>query len=225
MTAGGVALVVRTWAAEVDLRPPVALLPATAETADDWDRIAAALAVTRTVHALNLRGHGGSDWPGTYSITLMADDVSGVLPQLSDRPVDLIAHSLGGLVACEVASAHPELMRRLVLEDVGLLHPRPARFPDRPAGELPFDWRMVEQVRPEIDDPDPRWPRVVAGISARILVIAGGPTSPVPQEHVADLARTAQRGRLLTIDAGHLVHATEPEAFLEAATRFLDSPD
>ena len=84
---------------------------------------------------------------------------------------------------------------------------------------------MVEQVRPEIDEPDPRWPAVIAGIAAPMLVIAGGPTSPMPQAQVADLARTAQNGRLVTIPAGHLVHATEPEAFLEAATRFLNSPD
>ena len=79
ITIGEVALAVKTWAAATDQHPPVALLPATAETADDWDQIAACLAETRTVHAVNLRGHGGSDWPDTYSIQLMADDVAGFL--------------------------------------------------------------------------------------------------------------------------------------------------
>lgn len=218
----GVGLVVRTWTAEEDLHPPVVLLPATAETADDWDGIASALCGTRTVHGVNLRGHGGSDWPGTYSIRLMADDVAGLLPQITDRPVDLVAHSLGGLVACDVASAHPALVRRLVLEDVGLLRPRAPRLPSRPSGELSFDWHMVEQVRPEVDTPDARWATVVAGIAAPLLVIAGGPTSTMPQEQVGDLARTASNGRLVTIDAGHLVHATEPDAFLDAVTLFLD---
>lgn len=224
-TVDGVELVVKTWAAADDLRPPVALLPATAETADDWDEIAPALAATRTVHAINLRGHGRSDWPGTYSIRLMAHDVAGLLPQLTDLPMDLIAHSLGGLVACDVASRRPDLIRRLVLEDVGLLRPRPTRLLDRPGCDLPFDWAMVEQVRAEVDEPDPRWSQVVARISAPILVIAGGPTSTMPQEQVADLTRAARSGRLTTIDAGHLVHATEPDAFLEAAMAFLDRTD
>ena len=221
----GIGLVVKTWGAEENLHPPVVLLPATAETADDWHEVASALALTRTVHSVNLRGHGGSDWPGTYSIESMASDVVGLLPQLADHPVDVIAHSLGGLIACTVAASHPRLVRRLVLEDIGLLRPRPATVPDRPAGELEFDWRMVEQVRLEIDTPDSRWPIIIAEITAPILVIAGGPTSSMPQEHVADLARTAQNGQLVTVDAGHLVHATEPEAFLAAATTFLDSPD
>ncbi len=220
----GVAIVVKTWAAEKDLHPPVALLPATAETADDWDAVAVALARTRTVHAVNLRGHGDSDWPGIYSVALMAHDVAGLLPQLTADTIDLIGHSLGGLVACDVASAHPQLIRKVVLEDIGLLHPRPVRAQSRPDGDLPFDWRMVEQIRPEIDFPSPRWPQVVARIHAPLLVIAGGPTSPMPQEHVADLARTAQHGQLMTIDAGHFVHDTKPEAFLEAAIDFLDSP-
>jgi len=218
----GVTLRVRVWPATDQSRPPVVLLPATAETAEDWDVVASALRHAGTVYAVNLRGHGPSDWPGTYSIRAMADDVTSLLRQLGGPPVDLVGHSLGGLVACTVASAHPELLRRLVLEDVGLLRPRPAAMPARPDGVLPFDWRMVEQVRPEIDDPDPRWPAVVARIAAPTLVIAGGPSSPVPQEHVAELVRTIPDGRLVTVDAGHLVHAKRPEEFTHHLQAFLD---
>jgi len=219
----GVTLVVKTWQAERDLHAPVVLLPATAETADDWDVVASALVPTRTVHAVNLRGHGLSDWPGTYSIQLFANDVTALLPRLTDRPVDLVAHSLGGLVACAVAAARPELVHRLVLEDVGLLRPRPPALPPKPDGILSFDWRMVEQVRPEIDNPDPQWAHTVAAISVPTLVIAGGPGSPVPQEQVADLAAALLDARMITIDAGHLVHATEPESFTDALRAFLDS--
>ena len=219
----GVTLVVRTWQAERDLHAPLVLLPATAETAEDWDTVASALFSTRTVHAVNLRGHGLSDWPGTYSIELLANDVSDLLPRLGDRPVDLVGHSLGGLVAIAVAASHPELLRRLVLEDVGLLRPRAAALPAKPAGVLAFDWRMVEQVRPEIDDPDPRWAHIAAGISVPTLVIAGGPRSPVPQEHVADLVAALPDAEMITIDAGHLVHATDPDVFVDALRAFLDS--
>jgi pimeloyl-ACP methyl ester carboxylesterase len=219
---GGVTLVVRTWRATEELHPPVVLLPATGETAEDWDVVASTLVASRTVHAVNLRGHGPSDWPGSYSIQLLADDVTGLLAQLGDQPIDLVGHSLGGLVACLVASSHPELIRRLVLEDVGLLRPRPAALPAKPPGVLPFDWRMVEQVRPEIDDPDPQWAQVAATIVAPALVIAGGPSSPVPHEQLADLVGTLPAGQLVTIDAGHLVHATEPDEFVHAVRGFLD---
>ena len=223
VTVNGVTLVVKTWQPEDALRPPVVLLPATGETADDWDVVASALADSRTVHAVNLRGHGPSDWPGTYSIQLFAEDVGSLISQLSDRPVDLVAHSLGGLVACMVASTRPELVARLVLEDVGLLRPRRPARPETPDGVLPFDWHMVEQVRPQIDTPDAHWAQTVAAIRAPTLVIAGGPSSTVPQAHVADLVRTLANGQLVTFDTGHLVHAAKPNDFIHALRTFLDS--
>ena len=219
----GVTLRVLVWPAVDTARPPVVLLPATGETAEDWDVVPSFLHSSRTVYAVSLRGHGPSDWPGHYSIQAMADDVTGLLQQRDDRPVDLVGHSLGGLLACRVASANPQLVRRLVLEDVGVPHARPASPPPRPPGVLSFDWRVVEQVRPEIDDPDPRWGEVVAGISAPTLVIAGGPSSPIPQEHVAELVRVLPDGRLVTVDAGHLVHATRPNEFTHHLLTFLDA--
>ena len=218
----GITLVVRVWPAANPTRPPAVLLPATAETAEDWDLVASSLCRSRPVYAVNPRGHGPSDWPGKYSIQLLADDVATLLQQLGDQSVDLVGHSLGGLVACRVASARPELVLRLVLEDIGLPHARPAATPPRPEGTLPFDWRVVEQVRPEIDNPDPQWRHILAGISASTLVVSGGPSSPVPQDHVAELVRIVPDARLVTIDAGHLVHATKPDQFINHVLTFLD---
>ncbi|XAS77231.1 alpha/beta hydrolase [Dermatophilaceae bacterium Sec6.4] len=201
---------------------PLVLLPATAETAEDWDLVASTLCRSRAVYAVNLRGHGPSDWPGTYSIGLMADDVTHLLDWgLTGGAVDLVGHSLGGLVACQVAAARPELVRRLVLEDVGLLHPRSADPPPKPAGVLLFDWGVVEQVRPEIDNFDPGWADVIAAIPTPSLVVAGGHRSPIPQERIDDLVRLLPNGQMVTIDAGHLVHATQPDAFIHHLVTFL----
>jgi pimeloyl-ACP methyl ester carboxylesterase len=52
---------------------------------------------------------------------------------------------------------------------------------------------------------------------------AGGTSSFLPQEHVAELAQTVAHGTRVTIDAGHLVHATKPGAFLAELTTFLGS--
>jgi pimeloyl-ACP methyl ester carboxylesterase len=203
---------------------PVVLLPATGETADDWNGVAARLSTTRTVFAVDLPGHGLSDWSGHYSIASMADAVLRLLPQLPTRgPADLVGHSLGGLIACRTTATAPELVRRLVLEDVGVLHPRDAAPPDRPPGQLQFDWRVVEQVRPEIDDPADDWPSVLTAISAPTLIIAGGATSQVAAAHVAELAGLIPACSSVTVEAGHLVHANQPEAFLHELTRFLDS--
>jgi pimeloyl-ACP methyl ester carboxylesterase len=222
----GITLAVRSWSCpEAEAAwPPVVLLHGTGATAGDWDAIAARLCADRPVFAVDLRGHGESTWPGTYAISLMTRDVAGLLPMLSATEVDLVGHSLGGLVACQVTAVSGQArVRRLVLEDVGVPHPRPAQTPARPAGPLPFDWAVVEQVRPEIDQPDSRWPRVMAAIEVPTLVIGGGASSFLPQEHVRELARTLTHGSCVTIDAGHLVHATRPDAFLATLTAFLNA--
>jgi pimeloyl-ACP methyl ester carboxylesterase len=212
----------RVWPAVENGKTPTVLLHATGKTAGDWDVIASGLCPERTVYAVDLRGHGGSDWPGTYGLNLFAHDVAGILDQLDASAVDLVGHSLGGLVACRVAAERQGHVRKLVLEDIGFPHPRPPGLPDRPAGDLPFDWHVVEQVRPEIDAPDAGWARIVAQITAPTLVIGGGAASPIPQAHVAELADRLADARLTTIAAGHLVHETVPGEYLRTLIAFLN---
>ncbi|NGM15867.1 alpha/beta hydrolase [Verrucosispora sp. WMMA2044] len=221
IVVGDLHFALRVWQAVDEYKTPAVLLHATGKTARDWDVIASGLCAERTVYAVDLRGHGASDWPGTYSLQLFAQDVIGILDQLDIGTVDLGGHSLGGLVACRVAAEPQGHVRKLVLEDIGFPHPRPPGLPDRPAGDLPFDWHMVEQVRPEIDDPDPGWADIVDRITAPTLLIGGGAASPVPQEHVAELADRLADAQLTTIAAGHLVHETVPDEYLRTLIAFL----
>lgn len=172
--------------------------------------------------AVDLRGHGESDRSGLYSIGSMAQDVAALLPHLSDQPLDLVGHSLGGLLALRAAATHPSLLRRLVLEDVGMPHRRVPSPPSRPAGDLPFDWRVVEQVRPEIDSPTAGWPQVVRGVSAPTLVVAGR-HSFVAAEHIDELLDALPDGRSVTLDTGHEVHSERPDEFTHILVAFLDS--
>ncbi len=218
---GGVVLSVLEWTCSSPAAPPVVLLPGTGATAPSWDAVAASLCTSRTVRAVDLRGHGESDWPGAYSIAQMGDDVGELLAGAGEPPVDLVGHSLGGLVALRVAAAHPGRVRRLVLEDVGMPHPRRPDPPTRPEGELGFDWRVVEQVRPEVDDPDPGWPDVVGSVVAPTLVVAGGPHSFVTAAHVAELVAALPDGRSVSLDTGHEVHEADPEGFTRELLTFL----
>jgi pimeloyl-ACP methyl ester carboxylesterase len=222
IAVGGLHFSVRVWQTVHKGKTPTVLLHASGKTARDWDVIASGLCTKRTVYAVDLRGHGSSDWPGTYSLNLFTHDVIGILDQLDTSVVDLVGHSLGGLVACRVAAERHGHVRKLVLEDIGFPHPRPPGLPHRPAGELPFDWHMVEQVRPEIDAPDPGWADIVGRITAPTLLIGGGAASQIPQEHVAELADRLADARLTTIAAGHLVHETAPREYLRTLTAFLD---
>lgn len=217
--AGGVRLAYQAWGAPG--APPLVLLHALGEGAADWDGVAPAFARHYRVYAPDLRGHGRSDWPGDYSVELMRADVLGFLDALGLDRVDLIGHSMGGLVACLLAQERPERVRALILEDIGAIRPRPPAAPARPAGELAYDWAMVLAVRRQIDDPDPAWWDRLSQVTAATLVIGGGPASHIPQDRVADLARRIPGARLETIPAGHLVHATEPAAFTRSALAFL----
>jgi pimeloyl-ACP methyl ester carboxylesterase len=97
-------------------------------------RLAPLLAESTTIHAVDMAGHGHSGHrPPGYSYWLM--DYVGDLSELVERhfpeseryPLDLVGHSLGGIVCALYAAAFPERVRRLVMIDsLGALS-RPAR--------------------------------------------------------------------------------------------------
>ncbi|MFB7531072.1 alpha/beta fold hydrolase [Streptomyces sp. NPDC056178] len=202
--------------------PSLLLLHALGEDATDWEAVVIpGLARSRRVYALDLRGHGRSDWPGDYSLELMQADVLGFLDVLGLDTVDLIGHSMGGVVAYLLAADHPQRVSRLVLEDVPAPRPRERTIPVKPDGDLSFDWEMVSAIRKQIDVPDPRWLHRLSGITAETLVVAGGPRSHVPQDGIAELARRIPGGRVVTIPVGHLIHRAAPEAFMKTVSEFL----
>lgn len=201
--------------------PPVVLLHALGEDAGSWRKVARRLARERRVYAVELRGHGRSAWPGTYSLQLLASDVLGVLDALGLAVVDLVGHSLGGVVAYLLAQDHPHRVARLVLEDVPVPRPREPVPPVRPEGELGFDWAVVTSLRPQLDTPDPAWRERLGRITAETLVVAGGPASHISQDGVAELARRIPGARLVTLPVGHMIHDEVPEEFTRTVVRFL----
>jgi pimeloyl-ACP methyl ester carboxylesterase/RimJ/RimL family protein N-acetyltransferase len=74
------------------------------------------------VVAVDLRGHGDSDAPQQrYTIEGLADDVGWVCEQLGIEHAVVVGHSLGGLVALELAATRPDLARAAALIDSVLL--------------------------------------------------------------------------------------------------------
>ena len=65
-----------------------------------WPALQALVQSGRRVVSLDLRGHGGSEWPadGRYDFEAFVEDLRAVLAQLGGRPV-VVAATLGGWVA------------------------------------------------------------------------------------------------------------------------------
>jgi pimeloyl-ACP methyl ester carboxylesterase len=101
--------------------PPVLLLHGGGQTRHAWSKTAEALAVAgwRAV-ALDLRGHGDSDWPasGEYDTEHFAADVQCVVKSLGRAPA-VVGASLGGMTALTAQRISEEqLFSAVVLVDI-----------------------------------------------------------------------------------------------------------
>jgi pimeloyl-ACP methyl ester carboxylesterase len=81
-----------------------------------WDYVAPELVAHGNVIALDLRGHGRSQWADAYGPGNHISDLKAFLNDLG-KPVVLVGHSMGGEIAQRVAADCPELVEALVLAD------------------------------------------------------------------------------------------------------------
>lgn len=172
LSVNGVRLRYETWGVG---ETPLLLLHGLGSSADDWFLQLPAFAAHHRCIAVDLRGHGLSDKPeGVYSMALFASDVAGVLRALDARPAHVLGLSLGGMVAQQLAIAHPEAVRSLVL-----LNTLPGFWPPAravvglAARRLTVPWRgrtMAEQAARVAADlfPAPEQAALRAQTAARI---------------------------------------------------------
>ena len=116
--------------------PTLVLAPGLTANAHSFDGlVGAGLAEVAHVLALDLRGRGESDQPGSgYAMEDHARDVLGLLDALGLRRVVMGGHSFGGLLTYWLAAYHPERVERCVVLDA------PAQV----------DPGVVEQIKPSL---------------------------------------------------------------------------
>jgi len=141
----GLDLRLHEWGAEGE--PGVLLLHSLAAHGHWWDGVASLLRERYHVIALDLRGHGASEWapsgPGGrgYAFEDYVADIATVIDLLGwQRPI-VIGHSLGGYLAAQLAATHPDRVGAVVLADVltGFsedLAARAARQAERPGPQF-----------------------------------------------------------------------------------------
>ncbi len=98
--------------------PEMVLLHGGAQNAHTWDTVA--LALDRPLVAIDLPGHGHSDWreDRAYWPTENAHAVAIAITELAPGARAVTGMSLGGLTALSLAHRYPHLVAELVLVDI-----------------------------------------------------------------------------------------------------------
>ena len=98
--------------------PDLVLFHGGAQNARTWDTVAMALGLD--ILAVDLPGHGLSDWRDdhTYSPVELSLDMVEVIGELAPNASGAAGMSLGGLTALFLADKSPELVKRLMLVDI-----------------------------------------------------------------------------------------------------------
>lgn len=113
---------------------PVVLIGSIGSTHQMWDKVVPLLARQLRVIAFDARGHGQSDTPeGPYSTNDLADDVVALLDHLGIESADVVGLSIGGQTALQLALAHPQRVRRIVVSNTGAKIGTPQGWADRAA--------------------------------------------------------------------------------------------
>jgi molybdate transport system substrate-binding protein len=144
VTVNGLRLHYLDWGNEG--KPPFILLHGISRTAHTFDHVARRYQKDYHVIAVDMRGHGDSAWDpnAQYLVEDYVKDIEGIVGQLQLRNVVMMGNSTGGRVVQVMAGLHPDLVSRIVVEDVG---------PERPASIADGFAQRVQQERAE----DAKW--------------------------------------------------------------------
>lgn len=116
ITRDGKALAYLDWRGRGDA---ALFLHGGALTAHSWDMVCLGLRDHWRCLALDLRGHGESDWAPEYSTETAVEDLATLIARNQFERIHLVGNSLGGMVAAHFAATHPERVATLTLVDIG----------------------------------------------------------------------------------------------------------
>jgi esterase len=126
--------------------PPLVLLHGLGESADVWRPIAPRLAAEFHVLAIDLRGHGDSDWHDTYSPQEQGDDIGELIGVLGLAPAAVVGLGMGGRAAALLAARQEHVLTRFVDIGAGVRMYHPA---ERQTAEAILDMPRVYETPEE----------------------------------------------------------------------------
>ncbi len=219
----GLRLHLRRWPGEAG--PLKVILHGWSDTSGTWQRVARHLPPQWNLAAPDWRGFGLSERGGdTYIFPDYLGDLDTLLGLISEEPVDLIGHSMGGQIATLYAGLRPARVRRLVvLDSLYLPRSEPAQAPKRLRewlDDLPRE--TADRCYDSVEELARRTAKYHGGLDeAGALEVASAWSEPLSDGRVRLLAdpRHRQRGPLLYRDEEALAVFSE----ITAPTLVLDA--
>ncbi|KAA3610970.1 MAG: alpha/beta fold hydrolase [Calditrichaeota bacterium] len=98
--------------------PAIIILHGILGSGRNWHTAAKILAANHRVIVPDLRNHGRSPHSDMHRIAGMVDDVISLQQQTQASPSILLGHSMGGLIACEVAFQSSMTVQALIVVDI-----------------------------------------------------------------------------------------------------------
>ncbi|HEV2786419.1 MAG TPA: alpha/beta fold hydrolase [Solirubrobacteraceae bacterium] len=177
---------------ELGSGPPLLFVHGLGGSWQNWLENLPELARDHRVIALDLPGFGASEMPaGAISVAGYARTLDAVCTALSIKAASVVGNSMGGFVAAELAIAHPQRVRRLVLVSAAGLHIAELRL-DRALDRVRRAERAFARgarfvaARPQVFARRTRLRRIVlAGVVAHPDLLPG----PLVAEQVAGAGR------------------------------------
>jgi esterase len=215
-----------------------------------FEPLARALAPTWRVIAPDQRGHGESDHAEKYERREYVGDALALLDRLEIGRAVVLGHSLGAVNAYQLAAWHATRVTALIVEDMGAVVtddpdvalPWAGVFPTLEALEARIGAEHLRDVRASFREVPGGWrlafdPNDMAaseralngdhwadwlGSACPALLLRG---SRSPKTNPAEFEAMAARRpgtRLVTLEAGHVIHVENPAGFESSVRNFLN---
>src|SRR5467141_137687 len=143
-----------------DGKQPLIMLHGIGRVAHTFDHVARHFNQNYHVMAVDMRGHGDSDWDpkAAYLVEDYVKDIEGLAQQLRLRNIVIWGDSTGGRVAQVFAGLHPDLVAAVIAEDVGPERPREIAdgFTSRLKQEDEKGWATEDELFAQLKTGSPR---------------------------------------------------------------------
>ncbi|MBK9715898.1 MAG: alpha/beta hydrolase [Kouleothrix sp.] len=221
--------------------PPLVLIHGLSGSSRWWERNIPALAQRYRVHVVDLIGFGASRARHSFVLKDAAAYLAAWMDQLGLHQAHMVGHSMGAVIAADLAADFPDRVDRLVLVDAAMFvaeqdplahalgviqefglhqpHFLPILLGDAfQAGLFTLTKAAAELLTTDIT------PKL-QHISVPTLVIWGQHDTITPPEAGWRLCRALPNGRMIIVrGAGHNPMWERPSAFNEAILNFFEQP-